>query len=223
MLASASQWFHTGSNLYNTARLVLENLKHPMYSDVMVVGTPVARLCGDDDHYAQQRGIIPLMLYAMAVECWLEGLLVRSLRRYKSEEVQEKVNHRVAELMGDDVSGVQWTTELYNALDHPDVVALLEQQTEAREEEDKARYARLRRNGNHKLENLARAVGPEKFSEDQMEFLIFLSSANQLGRYPCTFSEKDVIPWYDLASETDRWDDLNQTISSIYMEDRDAK
>jgi hypothetical protein len=96
LLASDHHWFDSGSRLYRAANLLLERLPFDETSRPQFVGEVVACDLTDGSYYSVAFEGIPGMLYAMAVECWLKGLLIaqvprkrHSIERTRKDELAE--------------------------------------------------------------------------------------------------------------------------------------
>src|SRR5688500_13512332 len=94
-LASAQMWLDKGSYLFEYALLLAEAAKNTPTRGTLYVGKPAAALVIGNQEYAREsRTIIPAMLYAMAVEDWLKGIVILS-----QPEESRKVRQKIHELL----------------------------------------------------------------------------------------------------------------------------
>lgn len=224
ILGSPANWFDKGSDLYETAVLVRDQLTSTHYGTTCIVGRPVWTRCGssNEEHRLLHRESIAIMLFAMAVECWLKGLLIRSIPREQSRHWRESADRLLdEELAAGGFEESEWLAKLLEAMNKPEIESALNAQTAASRAENSDRARLVARHGGHNLRKLATSIQcAEAFREDQFEFLDLLSMAIQMGRYPMHNQPKAVIPWAEQGLEVSRWDDLCETIFTIYMERR---
>jgi len=149
------------------------------------------------------------MLYAFAVECWLKGLIVASVRRSSPSVYDEYVEKSGA-------LGVDLDESFQRLLDfakHPDGHRLIEKCKLPREEENLTRTDRIPKRG-HDLIDMADLAGVD-LDEEGSAHLKFLQHMNQKGRYRTSKNPYDGDYAHHAGSETLR-QSLGEAIQKRY-------
>lgn len=213
-LASARNWFDTGTTLHHAAGVLLDDLKVVPDRHSVFVGKPVAANISDEHDRRREREIVPAMLFAMAVECWLKGFVVSMMPRESIETRKEWGAFLHVDISPEDMDN-NYLEKLYDSFEKEESKKLESKLEQQQQKENKQGADAVREHRHHDLKDLARATGMlPLLKEHDLEYLEFLSSAIVSGRYPIAFHPEQVIPWEGIASERARWDSLNNAIKA---------
>lgn len=219
-LGTPYPWFEKGSDLYEAACLLRDCMDVPE-RDVLYVGEPVATRCTSSEDVTQygrtRRQIVPAMLFAMAVECWLKGLVVAAIPR-QSSTLWRQLSERIQIPHAEDLPDDEYLDALLCTLDDPAFQSLLRSVGEHSHLENTRAWKSV---GplNHNLTRLADAAGVQLDEEDR-EYLKFLTGSISVGRYPAAKSIHLCVQW-ESGEPVDchRWSSLARAIHAAY-EDR---
>lgn len=216
LLGSEVQWFDRGSVLFHRARAAMNDLGNVVKYDTMVVGLPRASLVSPVKMTLGTHQIVTEMLYGMAVECWLKGFIVMAQPR-PSEKVRRAVSKMLNDICSSDQPDDAYLGSLLQAMRTPEVKRLMAEQDLTKAQENKLRVELIKKHKQHDLLRLASDAGVKPYLKPHdVDYLVFLSKAIMLGRYPVTFKPEDVIPWVGVACDPKRWDSLNEAIATRY-------
>ncbi len=207
--ASEQAWFEVGDCLYKAAMHLLpwtEVLEEGGSS--LHVGRPVMRMVNDELVLAQ-RPAVPEMLFAMAVEAWLKGLIVMRYRREpgRATRVLEQLVEPDSELI-----------EIIRATHDARFQRAAKRDTVKRSAENRTRVAALdqQKNRRHDLRDIAKSAGITPRSLKTRQYLDYLSRAVMFGRYPAPDNPGHVVVWEGVACDLTRWDEVRDLIHSKY-------
>ncbi len=174
-LATHFTWFHLGSKLFHAAQMTTPKDPLPSVPDVVVGGVYAADVT-DPAHYWSDFERIPLMLYAMAVECWLKGIIVKKM----SAPVQEELKVLLGKL------SPTFVEDYFRGQISSADEAIVEERAEKDKQLTADALSKLKTLSDHKLMSMAKEVGLNLDAEEK-ELLEVLSHAIMLGRYPASF------------------------------------
>ena len=217
ILGSERNWFVRATWLNQAAELEFGLMREPAERSSIEVGKPVAALIQAKDRTAQEHEILGAMLYGMAVECWLKGLIIMSLPRKSSRMFDEMSRWLSKQTLGAQGSTRDMFDTLLPFLSHQNYKQRASKYEAARVRENSARRAEVKKHTSHQLEGMARAARiATRLAKQDFAFLDWLSKANQLGRYPATNREQDLIPWAGIIGEKRRRDRISYAIFERY-------
>jgi hypothetical protein len=201
LLSLESEWFKIGTRLYILADQVDEHppIRVPF---PIIVGREVGIEEDDTFLISQEFKCQAGMLYAMAVEAWLKGLLLKQASR----GIETELESQYLAAIGQALDG--------NQANEAETIA-----SAFWEEFFKRHCSVIQSHKTHNLERLARSCGMDAhLNENDLAFLCALSSAIERGRYPATFSpEKMELPDSDLADVV-MWGRINNAIKKRFDE-----
>lgn len=128
-LAQKEFWFRQGSNLFKSAAHLKASLDdNEVFDDLLVIGKPAARIV--KSHFdglnfdLHMRQPIPCMLFAMAVECWLKGIIVAKRLAPHRAKLREAEDGRAQIAYQEEVRG--WFLDLKRKFAKHNLLALAE-------------------------------------------------------------------------------------------------
>lgn len=201
LLSLDDEWLRIGSRLSVIAYDLIDRDDYSAFLDIHVG----FKVCSEeDDKYTigAQVERHASMLFAMAMEAWMKGLLLEqfSIPTWKSTEAdyQERIQH--AREFGTDPEQQALYKEFWNEV--------FERQRKLFDKHKK-----------HNLLYLADDCGVAAYlSSDDKEFLNRLSSAIERGRYPAAFHPKKMVAPDSELSNTVKWSRLQQAVFKRYSD-----
>lgn len=186
VIANYNQWFDRGSNLFYAAEHIMNKLRESEEPDEQIVGRPISNSVKGKWRWEFDTGLMAAMLFAMATEAWIKGLIVMELDNEHNPDISKAQTAIAAAFRPTKISSDQGLLSI--EIEDPDAYR------EAVQNRDNA-YAGLSkeageklkplRGGNHDLVEMARAAGIKVRKRTQLsKTLNELSVTIQLGRYP---------------------------------------
>lgn len=219
-LANESNWFSRGSWLLQAAEAEFDAMA-AMDQDrsTLYVGEPIAALLQPADRSRSEREITATMLYGMAVECWLKGLILMALRR-TSPAAHARIGTALAKKKTRDLPDDEDIWETFQILGNAPFKKRWERYYTLRKAEDELRRDILmdkKKCKTHDLVKLAVAAKlNSRLAKQDIAFLDLLTKANQLGRYPVPFFASGVVPFAEVAGDKRRRERINRVVNRRY-------
>jgi hypothetical protein len=210
-------WFARGSWLCQTAEAEFAAMAECTDRDSLYVGLPIAALIRDADLLRDEREITAAMLYSMAVECWLKGLIIMAMPR-KSRALYMSLKERYQSLIPEGLSYDAYKTRA-NAIDRtPEIKRMRKEYYALRRAEDAERHRVLsRQHRHHRLRDLAEAAKiKSRLAAQDLNFLDMLTKANQLGRYPVPLNPDMFLVSAKVIGDKRRRDRINKVLHNRY-------
>lgn len=214
VLADEQMWFRKGTILYKAFEL-LATKQAGFALDGLYIGKQISKEVrsspAEDQHSFEA---VPLMIYGMALECWLKGLIVMKTPR-TSDDIKSKINDEIDRML-ESVPEDEFMTRLTSALDHPAVVTLSDRLKHKIDDEDRTRKGKVKAEAGHDLERMAIVAGLVGLTPSDYRWLKFFTEMVMLGRYPAQFRAERNAAWEGVLEQFDVFDRLNSLVYQAY-------